>query len=141
MPKRQASLQDFYERERRLSETVRVLGCPIIPLRQGVLLVPLIGAIDDARSAQILERVLEGISTEQAAWVLLDITGVPLVDTYVAAALLRTAQAASLLGANLILVGVRPEMAQSIVNLGIDLRGVRTQPTLAAALRWLSPQI
>ncbi len=113
---------------------MRELGCPLIPLRKGVLLVPLIGIIDATRAAQILEQVLEGVSREQAKHVLLDITGVPIIDTHVAATLLRTAHAADLLGARLTLVGVRPEIAQSIIGLGIDLHGITTQPTLAAAL-------
>ena len=141
LQQRQTTLQDSYERERSLSETVRELGCPLIPLRRGVLLVPLIGTIDSARAAQILEQVLEGISRERAERVLLDITGVPLVDTQVAAALLSTARAASLLGAHLTLVGIRPEIAQSIVGLGIDLRTITAHPTLAAALEWLDRRV
>lgn len=137
LQQRQATLQESYERERSLSATVRELGCPLIPLRRGVLLAPLIGTIDTARAVQILETVLTGIRREHAERVLLDITGVPLVDTQVAAALLSIARAAGLLGARLTLVGVRPEIAQSIVGLGIDLHGITTHPTLAAALEWL----
>jgi anti-anti-sigma factor len=137
LQQRQATLQQSYERERSLSETVRELGCPIIPLRRGVLLVPLIGTIDSTRATQVLEQVLAGISRERAERVLLDITGVPMVDTQVAAALLSVARAAELLGARMALVGIRPEIAQSIVGLGIDLQTITTHPTLAAALTWL----
>ena len=101
----------------------------------GVLLVPLIGTIDDQRASQIIESILEGVSREQVQRVLLDITAVPLIDTQVAAALIRTAQAVALLGARITLVGVRPEIAQSIVGLGIDLGKIDTRATLAAALQ------
>jgi DNA-binding LacI/PurR family transcriptional regulator/anti-anti-sigma regulatory factor len=131
------TLRAAYERERSLADIVRELGSPIIPLLPDVLLVPLVGAIDSGRAQQIIEAVLEGITTNQATSVLLDITGVPLVDTQVANSLVQTARAASLLGARVILVGVRPEIAQSIIGLGVDLRHLATQPTLAAALRVL----
>jgi len=97
----------------------------------------LIGTIDSTRATQVLEQVLAGISRERAERVLLDITGVPMVDTQVAAALLSVARAAELLGARMALVGIRPEIAQSIVGLGIDLQTITTHPTLAAALTWL----
>jgi DNA-binding LacI/PurR family transcriptional regulator/anti-anti-sigma regulatory factor len=131
----QATLQQAYARQLALTNTIRELGCPLIPLIPGVLLVPLIGAIDEERAQQILEQVLSGISAERADHVLIDITGVPLVDLQVAAALMRTAMAARMLGARVTLVGVRPEIAQSIVNLGIDLGVLATYPTLAAALQ------
>jgi anti-anti-sigma regulatory factor len=116
---------------------VRELGSPIIPLLPGVLLVPLVGAIDSARAQQIIDTVLQGVAGHQATAVLLDISGVPLVDTQVANSLVQTARAASLLGARVSLVGVRPEIAQSIVGLGIELPQLAAQPTLAAALRTL----
>jgi DNA-binding LacI/PurR family transcriptional regulator/anti-anti-sigma regulatory factor len=137
LKERQATLQEAYDRERHLADTIRELGCPIIPLLKGVLLVPLVGAIDAARSAEIIERVLQGVAGEQAEHVLLDITGVPLVDTQVAAALIQIAQMVGLLGAKVTLVGVRPEIAQSIVGLGVDLGMLQTRPTLAAALQGL----
>jgi DNA-binding LacI/PurR family transcriptional regulator/anti-anti-sigma regulatory factor len=137
LTERQAVLQNAYERERSMSDTIRELGCPVIPLLDGVLLVPLIGAIDEGRANQVIEQVLAGVSQARARDVLLDITAVPLVDTQVAAALIRTAQAAALLGARVALVGVRPEIAQSIVGLGVDLGRIATYPTLAVALQAL----
>ncbi len=131
----QHTVQLAYQREHTLSATIRELGCPLIPLMPGVLLVPLIGTIDDQRASQIIESILEGVSREQSRRVLLDITAVPLIDTQVAAALIRTAQAVALLGARITLVGVRPEIAQSIVGLGIDLGRIDTRATLAAALQ------
>lgn len=137
LTERQGTLQAAYERERLLATTIRELGCPLIPLLPGVLLVPLVGALDEQRATQIIERVLTGVGQERADQVLLDITGVPLVDTHVAAALIRTAQAAGLLGARVTLVGVRPEIAQSIVSLNVDLGKIETQPNLAAAIQRL----
>lgn len=137
----QETLQIAYDRERILAETVRELGSPIIPLFRDVLLVPLVGAIDRARSQQIIERVLEAVSAYQAEIVLLDLTGVPLVDTQVASALVQTAQAATMLGAQVYLVGIRAEIAQSIVNLGIHLSGLRTFATLANAISSLQSTV
>ena len=134
LAERQATLQAAFERERALAETVRQLGCPIIPLLPEVLLVPLVGAIDTQRAQQVIEAVLQGVSVHQATAVLLDITGVLLVDTQVANSLIQTARAAQLLGAQVILVGVRPEIAQSIVELGLDLRNLTTYSSLAAAI-------
>ncbi|XXX82322.1 substrate-binding domain-containing protein [Sorangium sp. So ce134] len=127
-----------YERESALASTVRELGCPVIPLLQGVLLVPLLGAIDAARAQQILEAVLSGVARESARWVLLDVTGVPLVDPESAASLVRTAQAARLLGARVSLVGVRARMAQRMVDLGIELRDISMFQSLAAAISELT---
>lgn len=135
---RQATLQEAYDRARALADTVRELGCPIIPVLPDVLLVPLVGAIDSARAQQIIEQVLLGVSREQASRVLLDITGVPLVDAQVAAALLQTARAVGLLGARVTLVGVRPEIAQHLVGLGADLQGIETRASLASAFRDLA---
>jgi anti-anti-sigma regulatory factor len=133
----QQTLHEAYDRERGLANIVRELGSPVIPLLPEVLLIPLVGAIDSMRAQQIIEAVLQGVSSYQATTVLLDISGVPLVDTQVANSLLQATRATTLLGARVILVGVRPEIAQSIVGLGIELHQLATQPTLAAALRSL----
>ncbi|WP_437757797.1 substrate-binding domain-containing protein [Sorangium sp. So ce1389] len=127
-----------FERERALSSTVRELGCPVIPLLPGVLLISLMGAIDAARAQQILEAVLAGVAREGARWVLLDLTGVPLVDEATAAALVQTAQATRLLGARVSLVGVGPRMAQRMVELGIELQGISIFQSLAAAISRLT---
>lgn len=133
----QRSLQDALEREQALASTVRQIGSPIIPLLPRVLLIPLIGTIDTARAQQLIEVALDGISRHRATEVLLDLTGVPLVDTQVAAALIRVTRAATLLGAHVTLVGVRPEIAQSMVSLGIDLSFITTRATLSAAVEEL----
>lgn len=136
----QETLHDAYNRERMLSQTIRDLGCPIIPLLPHVLLVPLIGAIDSQRAQQIISTVLVAISEQRAQTVLLDVTGVPIVDTQVANSLIQTAQAATLLGAQVVMVGIRPEIAQSIVSLGIDLRHLTIYATLARAISMLRIQ-
>ncbi|WP_437591650.1 substrate-binding domain-containing protein [Sorangium sp. So ce1000] len=127
-----------YERERALASTVRELGCPVIPLLPGVLLISLIGAIDAARAQQIIEAALSGVAREGARWVLLDVTGVPFVDESIAAALVQTAQATRLLGARVSLVGVGPRMAQGMVGLGIELRDISIFQSLAAAISELT---
>ncbi|WP_437907852.1 substrate-binding domain-containing protein [Sorangium sp. So ce327] len=127
-----------YERERALASTVRELGCPVIPLLPGVLLISLIGAIDAARAQQIIEAALSGVAREGARWVLLDVTGVPFVDEAIAAALVQTAQATRLLGARVSLVGVGPTMAQGMVGLGIELHGISIFQSLAAAISELT---
>jgi DNA-binding LacI/PurR family transcriptional regulator/anti-anti-sigma regulatory factor len=137
LAEQQATLQESYTRERMMAQTIRELGCPIIPLLPGVLLVPLIGALDSERAQQIIGTTLEAIAAQQAQTILLDVTGVPIVDTQVANSLIQTARAAMLLGARVILVGIRPEIAQSIVGLGIDLKHLMIHSTLANAIRML----
>ena len=118
-------------------ETLLEVGSPVIPLMPGVLLMPLVGAIDAARAQHLMQVLLQSVSEQHAAQVLLDITGVPVVDTQVAQALLSTTRALTLLGARVTLVGVRAEIAQSMVSLGIDLNGISIQATLAAAVEVL----
>ncbi|WP_437484470.1 substrate-binding domain-containing protein [Sorangium sp. So ce1014] len=132
-----ADLQKAYGIERALSETVRELGCPVIPLLPGVLLVPLVGMIDGDRARQVLEKVSEGVSRHGASCVLLDLTGVPFVDAQVADTLGMITRAAALLGARVYLVGVRPDIAMSLVD--VDLGALATFSSLSAALRELAP--
>lgn len=127
-----------YERERMLALTVRELGSPVLPVLPGVLLVPLIGMIDEERSRQVIDVVLAAVSSQRASAVVLDITGVPVVDTLVAHALIELTHTTRLLGAQALLVGIRPEIAERIVSLGIDLRQLTTYPSLASALITLS---
>jgi rsbT co-antagonist protein RsbR len=112
--------------ETRLQE----LSTPLLPLTSGVLAMPLIGTIDAVRVEQILSTLLEGVVTYQAHTVLLDITGVQVVDTQIAQALMRTAQAVRLLGARIILTGISPSIAQTLVHLGVDLSEIMTRSTL-----------
>jgi anti-anti-sigma regulatory factor len=129
------TLQRMTEEQRRLQETVLALSAPLLPLLPEVLVLPLIGTIDARRAARILEAELEAIIREQAAVVLVDITGAPVVDTDVAMQIVRSAEAARLLGCRTILVGIQPEIAQTLVGLGVDLRGIATRATLADGLQ------
>jgi DNA-binding LacI/PurR family transcriptional regulator/anti-anti-sigma regulatory factor len=130
----QDTLKQSYEREHILAATVRELGSPIIPLLPGVLMVPLIGAIDSERARQMMDTVLHSIEHQQVREVLVDVTGVSVIDTQVAAGIIQMAQAAMLLGAAVTLVGIRPEIAETIVSLGIGLGKIHTKASLAAAL-------
>lgn len=109
---------------------LRELSTPLIPLADGVVALPLVGSIDSNRIQQIMESLLEGIATQQADVALIDITGVKVVDTQVADGLLRAAQAAKLLGAQVVLTGISSDIAQTLVHLGADLTGIMTCSTL-----------
>lgn len=110
------------------------LSTPIIPVHQGTLVVPLIGSLDADRMGEMIGRLLDGISRAKAAVVIIDITGVPVVDTEVAGHLIRAARAANLLGAKAIFVGIRPAIAQALVQLGADLGGLTTLANLQAGI-------
>lgn len=109
---------------------LRELSTPIIPLANDILVMPLVGSIDSNRAQMVLESLLDSVSKSRTSVVILDITGVPIVDTHVANALVRASQAIKLLRAQLILTGIRPEVAQTIVGLSLDLSNIVTQATL-----------
>jgi rsbT co-antagonist protein RsbR len=115
---------------------LRELGTPIVPISDGVVAMPLIGAIDSMRAQQVIETLLEGVSTSHASIAILDITGVQVVDTQVANTLLRAAQAVRLLGTRVILTGIRPEVAQTLVGLGLDLSGITTLASLQSGISY-----
>ncbi len=117
-------------------DILRELSTPLIPLTDNVVAMPLVGAIDTRRAGQIMETLLEGIAEYQADIALLDISGVRVVDTQVADALLRAARAAKLIGAQVILTGISAEIAQTIVHLGADMSGIITLPTLREGLQY-----
>lgn len=106
------------------------LSAPLIPVLDRVTVMPLIGTIDTDRAKQIMESLLEGVIKHNAEVVLIDITGVPVVDTMVAHHVIQAAEAVRLIGSKCILVGIRPEIAQTIVNLGIDLDKFMTKSSL-----------
>lgn len=116
--------------------TLYELSTPLIPLSERIVVMPLIGAIDSARAQQIMETLLEGIAQHRSHVVILDITGVQVVDTQVANALLQAAQAVKLLGAQVILTGIRPHIAQTLVSLGVNLRGIVTRSTLQTGVAY-----
>ncbi|WP_437968833.1 STAS domain-containing protein [Sorangium sp. So ce260] len=120
--------------------TLRELSTPLLRISDRALIMPLIGAIDPGRAASVLERLLEGVSAEQAKVVILDITGVSNVDTRVADALVQTARAVRLLGAQMVLTGIRPEVAQVLVALGVDLRGIVTLGSLQSGIAFAMQQ-
>lgn len=106
------------------------LSTPLIPISDTVLVMPLIGAIDTVRAGQILEALLQGVSERRPKGVIIDITGVAAVDTQVASSLVQAAQAVRLLGARAILTGIRPDVAQTLVSIGIHLNEVKSFSTL-----------
>jgi rsbT co-antagonist protein RsbR len=111
------------------------LSTPVVQLWHGILALPLIGTLDSERTQTVMESLLEGIVEQEATIAIIDITGVPTVDTLVAQHLLKTVAAARLMGAECIISGIRPQIAQTIVHLGVDLGDVITKSTLAEALR------
>ncbi|MBN1485097.1 MAG: STAS domain-containing protein [Chloroflexia bacterium] len=136
-------LAELRQRERarqRLVEAVQELGSPVIPLAKGVIAMPLIGAIDSGRAVAITRSLLQGVADHQAEAVLVDITGVAVVDTAVAGALVRAMAGVRLLGAEPVLTGILPEVAQTIVELGLDMSGVVTMASLQEGLRYVLEQ-
>jgi rsbT co-antagonist protein RsbR len=111
------------------------LSTPVIQLWDGVLALPLIGTLDSGRTQVVMESLLQQIVQTGSTIAIIDITGVPTVDTLVAQYLLKTISAARLMGADCIISGVRPQIAQTIVHLGVELGDVSTRATLADAFR------
>jgi anti-anti-sigma factor len=146
----QQALRDVEQREARLAAAldelsasqvaVRELSAPVIPVLPGVVIAPLIGSLDSSRASLLADNVLGMVEREHARQVIFDITGVPLVDTQVAQVLLQTAAAVRLLGAQPLLVGIRPEVAQTIISLGLDFAAIATYPNLQEAVEALLPR-
>jgi ABC-type sugar transport system substrate-binding protein/anti-anti-sigma regulatory factor len=136
------SLMEHNETQQRLQEEVisaqrtliQELSAPILPLADDIIALPLVGAIDTLRAKRITDLLLTTISRTHARAVIVDISGVPVVDTGVANRILRSAAEARLLGTTMILVGISPEIAQTIVQLGIDLSSIRTCSTMREGL-------
>lgn len=125
-----------YEHQiRRQAQAILDLSTPVIKVWEGIVAAPLIGTIDGERAQRFMERFLGTIVATSSCMSLLDITGVPEVDTQSAQCILDTVNAARMLGADVILTGVSPPIAQTLVHLGIDLKGMRTSSTLAGGLR------
>jgi rsbT co-antagonist protein RsbR len=129
-----AQLEAEQQERAQLAATVQGLSLPLIPVLEGVLVLPLIGAFDMARADEFIEVLLQGIERGGARLVLIDLTGIPLLDTQGAAAILRGVRAAGLLGARCVLAGVRPEIAQALVAFDVALEQLTTAPTLQRAL-------
>ncbi|WP_345644145.1 STAS domain-containing protein [Streptomyces tremellae] len=111
------------------------LSTPVVKLWDGVVAVPLVGTLDSARTQVVMERLLQALLDYDSAHAIIDITGVPAVDTQVAQHLLKTVVAARMMGADCVISGIRPQIAQTIVALGIEFGDIPTKATLADALR------
>jgi rsbT co-antagonist protein RsbR len=119
---------------RRQQEDMLELSTPVVKLWEGIVALPMIGTLDSARTQIVMESLLNKIVETESQVAILDITGVPTVDTLVAQHLLKTVTALRLMGAECIISGVRPQIAQTIVHLGVDLQGVTTKASLSDAL-------
>ena len=109
------------------------LSTPVVQLWEGILALPLIGTLDSSRTQVVMQNLLDAIVKTRSDFAIIDITGVPVVDTLVAQHLLKTVAAARLMGAECLISGIRPQIAQTIIHLGVDLAGVITKATLADA--------
>jgi len=118
----------------RQQQEMMELSTPVVKLWDGILALPMIGTLDSSRTQVVMEALLQRIVETGSQMAIIDITGVPVVDTLVAQHLLKTVTAARLMGAECIISGIRPQIAQTIVHLGVDLAGVTTKATLADAL-------
>jgi anti-anti-sigma regulatory factor len=146
----QHALQDVEQREAHLTQTlselrtsqqeVQELSAPVIPVLQGVLVAPLVGTLDSARATMLTGNLLTAVAQQHTRYVIFDITGVPIVDTHVAQVLIKTTSALRLLGAEVLLVGIRPEVAQTMIALNIDLGAVVTYADLREAIESLLPR-
>ncbi|SIO45124.1 rsbT co-antagonist protein RsbR [Singulisphaera sp. GP187] len=130
---------EVYQRSReevivRQQQEMLELSTPVVKLWEGILALPMIGTLDSSRTQIVMESLLQKIVETGSGMAIIDITGVPTVDTLTAQHLLKTVTAARLMGAECIISGIRPQIAQTIVHLGVDLGGVTTKATLADAL-------
>lgn len=114
--------------------TLAELSTPLIPISDRVMVLPLIGALDTQRTQQVLETLLNGVAERQAQIVIVDITGIKVVDTQVANTLIQAARAVRLLGARVMLTGIRPEVAHTLISLGVDLSDLDTAGTLQSGI-------
>lgn len=121
---------------RRQQEEMLELSTPVVQLWEGIVALPLIGTLDSTRTSVVMETLLQTIVETRSELAIIDITGVPTVDTQVAQHLLKTVAAARLMGADCIISGIRPQIAQTMVHLQIDLSAVTTKATMAEALRY-----
>lgn len=147
---RLTSIRDISERKRAEAEfatlqariieaqqtALRELSTPLIPLNDTTIIMPLVGSLDSQRMQQVMEVLLEGIGAYQVDTAIIDITGIQMVDTQVANALIRTAQAVKLLGAQVVLTGISSTMAQTLIHLGTDLSGIITRSSLQSGIAY-----
>jgi rsbT co-antagonist protein RsbR len=117
----------------RQREELLELSTPVVELWEGILALPLVGTLDSARTQVVMENLLQRIVETGAAVAIIDITGVPTVDTLVAQHLMKTVAAARLMGTDCIISGIRPQIALTVVHLGVDLSGITTRASLSDA--------
>jgi anti-anti-sigma regulatory factor/HAMP domain-containing protein len=127
-------LEESAQQQQVLLQTLHDVSTPVLPVIQGVLVVPLIGQLDDERLARVTASLLQQIQHGNARIALLDVTGAPIIDTGAARAIIQLVQAAHLLGCETMLVGVVPEVAQTLVTLGVDLSGIHTAVDLQSGV-------
>ena len=120
----------------RQTDEITEISTPVIRVWDGILALPIIGTLDSARTQVVMENLLQEIVSTGSGIAILDISGVPAVDSLVAQHLIKTVSATRLMGAECIISGIRPEIAQTVVHLGIDLSNIITKATLASALRY-----
>ncbi|HEY9488682.1 MAG TPA: STAS domain-containing protein [Chryseosolibacter sp.] len=119
----------------RQTDEITEISTPVIQVWEGILALPIIGTLDSARTQVVMENLLQKIVESESSIAILDISGVPAVDSLVAQHLIKTVSATRLMGAECIISGIRPEIAQTVVHLGIDLTNVQTKSSLASALK------
>lgn len=128
-------LQEEMRTRENLLLMLKEMASPVIPIMAGIIVVPIVGTLDSQRAQRVMDDVLAGVEREHARVVILDITGLAMVDTAVANALLQASRAAQLLGAQPILVGIAAEVAETLVHLGVELRQLHTAATLQEGLQ------
>jgi rsbT co-antagonist protein RsbR len=134
-------LEHSLEEQQRLWETVQRLSIPIVPVHEGVIVMPLIGQIDRLRAGRLVDDMLAAIEEQNAEVVIIDVTGVPVMDSQVAGSLIYAAKAARLLGTETVLVGVRPDVADGVVRLDLALEGITTRRDLQAGVQYALSRI
>lgn len=133
---KQQALQEQLDLIKKQQEAILELSTPNIKVWEGVLVIPIIGTLDTRRSQRLTEELLTKLGQTQSKVAIIDITGVPNVDSSVANHILKTVAAVELLGAKCVITGIRPEVAQTIVHLGVDLADVETLSNLSEGLKW-----
>jgi rsbT co-antagonist protein RsbR len=131
---RRAEIQEELLRVK--EDTLRAISTPLLPVSESVVVMPLVGVVDEQRVMRMLEVLLQGISSHKAAIAILDVTGTPSIEMGAAEALLRAARAASLLGAEVVLSGVSPQMAQALVEGGVASSGIMVKGTLKDSIAY-----
>lgn len=135
---RETQLVEALAENKRQQQTIQALSTPVLPIRDDTLVMPLVGVLDAERLDMLQQQALRALEQSKIRHLVLDITGVPFVDSYIAQGLIKIVQSARLLGVDVMLVGIHPEVAQALVGLGVDLSELRTVSNLQAAIQVLA---